>query len=139
MCQHCKAYMWFGERINKRVKKTQPVFTMCCKQGKVKLPILKTPPATLLALFYNGDEKSKHFREFIRAYNMMFSFTSLGGKVNHSVNNGKGPSVFQLCGENYHRIGDLFPGPNKDPAFLQLYIHYTVNEIQNRKKLTCNI
>ncbi|KAF8092665.1 hypothetical protein N665_0406s0010 [Sinapis alba] len=126
--------MWFGERINKRVKKTKHVFTKCCKQGKVKLPLLEIPPATLLTLFYNGDEKSKHFREFIRAYNMMFSFTSLGGKVNHSVNNRKGPYLFQLCGENYHRISDLLPGPDKDPAFLQLYIHDTVNEIQNKIK-----
>lgn len=124
--------MWFGERINKRRTRAKPVFTMCCHKGKVKLPLLKTPPKTLLALLYNGDARSKNFREFIRAYNMMFSFTSLGGTIDNSINNGKGPYVFQLCGENYHQIGDILPDPDKGPAFLQLYIHDTLNEISNR-------
>ncbi|CAN7047919.1 unnamed protein product [Brassica oleracea var. botrytis] len=99
--------------------------------GKVKLPLLRAPPTSLLKLLYNKGEMRNHFREFIRAYNMML-FTSLGGKVNNSINNGAGPYLFQLCGENYHLIGDMLPGPGKNPAFLQLYIHDTANEISNR-------
>lgn len=124
--------MWYGERLNKRTFGPNPVFSMCCHKGKVELPLLKTPPTPLLQLLYNRGELRDHYREFIRAYNMMFSFTSLGGKVNKAINNGNGPYLFQLCGENYHLIGDLLPGPNKNPAFLQLYIHDTMNEISNR-------
>lgn len=132
-CNHCGAFMWLGERINKRVvSKQTPVFTLCCKQGKVKVPKLKDPPKTLLVLLYNGDEKSKHFREFIRAYNMLFAFTSLGGHIDNSVNDGKGPYLFQLSGENYHLIGDMLPKPDEAPTFLQLYIHDTMNETSNR-------
>lgn len=132
MCDYCQAFMWFGERINRRLTGVKPLFTLCCHKGKVKLPLLRAPPTSLLKLLYNKGEMRNHFREFIRAYNMMFSFTSLGGKINNSINNGAGPYLFQLCGENYHLIGDMLPGPNKNPAFLQLYIHDTSNEISNR-------
>ncbi|CAL9225762.1 unnamed protein product [Arabidopsis halleri] len=132
-CLRCGAYMWYGERLNKKVASKKPKFGVCCKQGKVVLPVMRDPPGTLAALLYNGDDKSTHYRELVRAYNMIFAFTSLGGKIDHSVNDGKGPYLFQLSGENYHLIGDLFPKPNDVPAFLQLYIHDTVNEVANRK------
>lgn len=132
MCEFCGAFMWFGERINKRFVSPRPVFTMCCHKGKVELPLLRAPPSPLLKLLYNRGEMRDHYREFIRAYNMMFSFTSLGGKINNSINNGTGPYLFQLCGQNHHLIGGLLPGPNRSPKFLQLYIHDTMNEITNR-------
>ena len=62
----------------------------------------------------------------------MFSFTSLGGKIDHSINNGRGPFVFRMSGENYHRIGDIVPEPGQAPKFSQLYIIDTLNEIKNR-------
>ncbi|EFH40102.1 predicted protein [Arabidopsis lyrata subsp. lyrata] len=37
-----------------------------------------------------------------------------------------------LTENDYHRIGELLPGPSKSPAFSQLYIHDTVNEVSNR-------
>lgn len=96
------------------------------------LPTLKEPPAYLHGLLTNDDVISKHFRDNIRAVNMMFSFTSLGGKIDNSVNNGKGPRVFKLHGENYHLIGSVKPKQNEDAKFSQLYIHDTQNEVQNR-------
>lgn len=105
---------------------------MCCLQGKIKLPILKEPPALLQSLLTNNDDISKHFRENIRAINMMFSFTSLGGKIDNSINQGQGPKVFKLHGENYHLIGIVKPKPQEAAKFCQLYIHDTENEVQNR-------
>uniref|UniRef100_A0A0D3EC33 ATP-dependent DNA helicase n=1 Tax=Brassica oleracea var. oleracea TaxID=109376 RepID=A0A0D3EC33_BRAOL len=131
-CKFCQAYMWYGETIGKRRRSANPVFTMCCKHGKVVLPRLANPPMELMTLLCKGDELSKHYREFIRAYNMMFSFTSLGGKIDHSINNGRGPFVFRMSGENYHRIGDIVPEPGQAPKFSQLYIIDTLNEIKNR-------
>lgn len=78
------------------------------------------------------DQLSKHFQNNLRAYNMAFSFTSLGGKVERSVPQGKGPSMFQLQGENYHLMGSLRPNDGNDAKFGQLYIVDTENEIQNR-------
>ncbi|XP_056841708.1 uncharacterized protein LOC130494895 [Raphanus sativus] len=131
-CRFCQAYMWYGERIAKRRRSKKPVFLMCCKHGKVVLPRLANPPMELMYLLCKDDELSKHYREFIRAYNMMFSFTSLGGKIDHSINNGRGPFVFRMSGENYHRIGDIVPEPGQAPKFSHLYIIDTLNEIKNR-------
>jgi len=62
----------------------------------------------------------------------MFSFTSIGGKVQSSVNDGFGPPQFILHGQNYHRIGSLLFGSGSTPKFAQLYIYDTQNEVSNR-------
>ena len=62
----------------------------------------------------------------------MFAFTSLGGKVDRSVNNGTGPYVFHLNGQNYHRIGSLLPIEGGKPIFAQLYNYHRDNEIGHR-------
>ena len=61
----------------------------------------------------------------------MFSFTSIAGKVDHWINNGSGPPIFLLGGQNYHCIGSLIPPDNERPKFAQLYIYDTDNEIEN--------
>ncbi|KAF3489561.1 hypothetical protein F2Q69_00054683 [Brassica cretica] len=60
-CTYCAAYMWYGERIGKRRRSSNPVFTMCCKRGKVVLPRLANPPLELMALLCKGDELSNYF------------------------------------------------------------------------------
>ncbi|XP_013665093.3 uncharacterized protein LOC106369492 [Brassica napus] len=55
-----------------------------------------------------------------------------GGKIDNSINTGKGPKVFKMHGENYHLIGSVKPKPNETAKFSQLYIHDTENEVQNR-------
>ncbi|XP_058783041.1 uncharacterized protein LOC131657689 [Vicia villosa] len=62
---------------------------------------------------------------------MMFSFTSLGGKINTSVNNGTSPPMFIMIGENYHQMGSLLPQHGSQPKFSQLSIYDTNNEVQN--------
>lgn len=131
-CPICGALFWFNERISKNRKARIPIFTMCCMRGKIKLPILNEPPEFLQGLLTNDDDISKHFRDNIRAFNMMFSFTSLGGKIDNSVNSGKGPKIFKLHGENYHLIGSVKPKGDEKAKFSQLYIHDTENEVQNR-------
>ncbi|OIT07741.1 hypothetical protein A4A49_63057, partial [Nicotiana attenuata] len=80
----------------------------------------------------NEGAKSKYFRENIRTYNYMFSFTSMGGKIDVSVNQTKGPRTFRLFGQNYHQIGSLLPPDGSTPKFAQLYIYDTENEVDNR-------
>ena len=80
-----------------------------------------------------GDDiLSKHFQKNMRPYNMAFSFTSLGGKVERSVQKGIGPSMFQLQGENYHLMGSLQPHDGNEAKFGQLYIVDTEHEVENR-------
>ncbi|GKB75073.1 DNA helicase [Tanacetum coccineum] len=58
--------------------------------------------------------------------------TSLGAKVDNSINNGKGSYVFRILGKIYHWIGAMCLDEGKPPRFLQLYIYDTTNEVNNR-------
>ncbi|KAM3376292.1 hypothetical protein P3S68_015007 [Capsicum galapagoense] len=102
-------------------------------RGRVQLPLLREPPTYLKYLL--GKESGKvgtNFRKNIRAYNSLFAFTSMGGRVDGSINRSKRPYVFRMSGQNYHHIGSLLPEIGKTPRFSQLYIYDTENEITNR-------
>ncbi|XP_028753423.1 uncharacterized protein LOC114713014, partial [Neltuma alba] len=133
-CQYCGAMLWFNERIKRAPSNERPIFSICCSHGKVSVPHLQTPPEQLRKLFFDkGDPKSKKFQSSIRAYNNMFCFTSMGGKINHSLNsNGGGPYTFVISGQNHHYIGSLLPEEGANPVYSQLYIYDTEHEIANR-------
>jgi hypothetical protein len=58
--------------------------------------------------------------------------TSMGAKINESINDGRGPYVFKISGQICHRIGSLIPAENRRPEHAQLYTYDTSNEIANR-------
>ena len=133
LCQNCGSTMWYEERTNKPNRPKNPEFSVCCQQGKVVVDFLKQPPEYLKELLdYRGDMRSIKFREQIRAYNSIFSFTSMGAKIDRTVNLCPGPYVYKISGQNYHRIGGLIPSHGNPPKFTQLYVHDTENEIPNR-------
>ena len=84
--------MWFGERLNRRLKTRNPKYALCCMQGQMQLPLLKEPPEFLMNLLNGDDKLSKHFQ---RNTNMVFSITSLGGKVDRSVRKVKSMSKIE--------------------------------------------
>lgn len=131
-CESCGAMMWYEERNDKYRKPLNPKFSICCMQGKVQLPPVKKPPATLEKLMSKSSAMSKLFMKNIRMYNNMFAFTSMGGKVDHSINNGQAPYVFRMSGQNLHYMGSLLPMPGNAPVFSQMYVYDTENEIRNR-------
>ncbi|XP_012833846.1 PREDICTED: uncharacterized protein LOC105954712 [Erythranthe guttata] len=114
-CPFCGSMMWYGERIDKHRQTSRPKFGLCCMSGKVQLPKIRDAPPTLNNLVFGTDRRSKHFQENVRSYNMMFSFMSLGGKVQISINNGSGPYTFLLHGHNYHILGSLLPEEGTRP------------------------
>ena len=128
--------LWCNDVVWRTVEQRQiaknPTFSLCCMQGQVQLPLLKQPPEVLQNLLNRDDKLSKHFQRNTRAYNMVFSFTSLGLKIDRSVRKGKGPNMLVLQGENYHLIGSLQPPTGNDAKFGQLYIVDTENETENR-------
>ncbi|KAL6495525.1 hypothetical protein OROGR_030088 [Orobanche gracilis] len=134
VCKNCNAIMWYEERAEKSRQSTNPEFSLCCMKGKVHIPFLDKPPKLLYNLITGVDSRSKNFKENIRSYNSMFSFTSIGGKVDSSLNDGNGPPNFVLSGQNYHRIGSLLPSHGTPPKFAQLYIYDTQNETANRMR-----
>ncbi|KAK9724458.1 hypothetical protein RND81_05G073600 [Saponaria officinalis] len=109
--------MWFAERIGKYRGTSHPKFSLCCGNGKVILPYLQQPPEILMSLLNRKHHLSKHFIENIRSYNAIFSFTSMCGKIDHSINQGRGPYTFRMGGQNIHRIGTLIPSTQTTPKF----------------------
>lgn len=89
-------------------------------------------PEPLADLYYSDNRRSNYFMENIRSFNSMFAFTSMGGKIDNSMNSGNAPPTFVQNGENYHWIGSLLPMEGNDPKFAQLYVYDTDNEIKNR-------
>uniref|UniRef100_A0A0D3D401 Helitron helicase-like domain-containing protein n=1 Tax=Brassica oleracea var. oleracea TaxID=109376 RepID=A0A0D3D401_BRAOL len=132
-CEYCKAKMWYGERLDRKTRsKKKPIFLLCCGQGQVKLPTLRESPLAIKQLLYGKDEKSRYYQKKLRALNMLFSFTSLGGKVDRSIPNGVGPKYFTLHGENYHLMGSMKPDIGDSAKFLQLYIVDIDTEVDDR-------
>lgn len=124
--------MWPSERLARQKENTPLQFSICCLNGKVQLPKLQQAPEELLNLLQHNDRMSRHFQDNIRSYNMMFSFTSLGEKIETSINTGSGPYTFLLHGQNYHLLGSLLPEERSRQSFSQLYIYDTENEVDNR-------
>ncbi|KAM0863479.1 hypothetical protein ACQ4PT_044573 [Festuca glaucescens] len=134
ICQNCGASYWYQERNKRLSTKYHPVYTGCCRAGRVSLPVYPQWPSPLSDLMrFDGGSQSDRFMRLIREYNSMFAFTSLGVHVDRTVNVGNGPYVFKICGVVCHEIGSLLP-PEGDrvPKFAQLYIYDTQNELDYR-------
>ncbi|KAH9053086.1 hypothetical protein EDB87DRAFT_1569732, partial [Lactarius vividus] len=124
-CPDCKALHWLAERLTKSSMRN-PKFGMCCFSGKISLPPLQSPPLELSQLLISQDQLSKAFRLHIRNYNSALAMTSVGRKLDDSVNQrGGGPYTFRLHGELIHRAGSLLPpeGDQVAPVYAQLYIY----------------
>lgn len=72
------------------------------------------------------------FLDNIHSFNNMFSFTSLGGTIDRNLNRGNYLLVIRMHGHIYHRLGSLLPSGRDPPAYAQIYIYGTHNEIYNR-------
>ena len=62
----------------------------------------------------------------------MFAFTSMGVKIDNTVNSQPGPYIFKINGQCHHLMVSLLPIDGESPRFAQLYIFDTDNEIANR-------
>ena len=75
--------------------------------GSIKIPAWpEIPPELNELVMYN-----KEFREQIRAYNTLFSFTSTGYSFKGGVNlglKGHGPPIFRLQGQMVHRFVEVY-------------------------------
>ncbi|OMO57296.1 DNA helicase PIF1, ATP-dependent [Corchorus olitorius] len=106
VCHFCGAMMWMEER--------------------------PTPPFLDSLLDPNGGPTSRLLRNNIRVYNSLFQFTSLGGKVDNSVNGHSGPFIFRLNNQTYHQIAHLLPSEDYRPQFAQMYIYDCSDEVSYR-------
>ncbi|KAF8267122.1 hypothetical protein EI94DRAFT_73175 [Lactarius quietus] len=94
-CSQCGALHWRGEMLT--TPRESMLFGMCCNSGAVRLPFLSDPPEVLRQLLISSDSQASEFWENIWRYNRALAFTSIGVKVDFSVNlNRRGPPVFRI-------------------------------------------
>ena len=106
--------------------------SMCCKDGKISLPNIPICHE-FMELICEETPRGRHFRQYIRFYNNMFAFTSMGVHVDESLaSNSRGIYTFRAQGAIYHRIGSLLPHTPLSVRHIQLYIYDTDLEIQRR-------
>ena len=56
----------------------------------------------------------------------------MGANIDRTMNDGRGPPVFKICGQIHHRIGSLIPPDGRPPKFIQLYVYDTSAEVENK-------
>ena len=134
-CSSCHARLFIQECCS-RSSIRNPTFTLCCQEGAVELPQLNPTPPQISQLLRGTTRASAHFRKYIRAYNSVFSFISLGVNIDEAVANSRGGAYnFRIHGDLYHRIGSLLPTDNR-PAFAQIYVHDPATERANRQAVS---
>lgn len=120
-CIHCQALLFHGETSQ-----------LCCRNGNTKLDLIPSP-IEFQELYSMNNEEGKHFRQFIRAYNHVFSFTSMGVNIDRSLTTGtSGIYTFCVHGSIYHSIGSLLPNENCRSRYMQMWIVDTDHDINNR-------
>jgi hypothetical protein len=112
-CAFCGALFFEGER-NSAGK-----FSLCCYNGKIKLPHFKILDE-IKSLFTRNDEIGKNFRKNIRQYNNTFSFVSFGANI--ILPKTYGPYCFKIQGVLHHRISSLYAKSIEESSYGQLYI-----------------
>ncbi len=129
------AMMFMGEKLVKS-NVNEPQFSMCCGNGKFKVPFFKKPlPKKLIEYLTENTPEAKFFRKHSRSINAAFSFTSFG--CNEIRFTDGAPGSLKVRGQIYHGIGKYF-GPKNDcsqnykPQFASIYFFDTANEFENR-------
>ncbi|KAI5438717.1 hypothetical protein KIW84_024444 [Lathyrus oleraceus] len=83
-CRHCNARLFHHESRD-----------TCCNGGKVSFSRVDAP-IELQQLFLYGSAEGKHFRQHIRSYNHVLSFTSIGVHVDENIlTSGRGIYTFR--------------------------------------------
>ncbi|UYV75439.1 hypothetical protein LAZ67_13000277 [Cordylochernes scorpioides] len=122
VCQFCSALRFKDEPLG-----------LCCKQGRVSLPAIESPPEPIFSLLSGLHPLSKSFLLHIRRYNSIFQMTSFGAR--QVVEQGYMPT-FKVQGQVYHVIGRLLPEPDSEHKFLQIYF---IDNYESQVTARCNI
>jgi len=85
------------------------------------------------------DYPSREFRNNIQQYNAAFAMTSVEVKIDNSVTRQFGPYCFKIQGELYHLTGALFSYGDHPPAYAQIYILDTAEQLNVRRLSNRNL
>nr|GEW67342.1 helicase [Tanacetum cinerariifolium] len=62
-CRNCHETMWYEERDDKGKRVVNPIFSLCCQEGKVLLPNFHNTPSPLQQLLNYNDPTTSKFRD----------------------------------------------------------------------------
>jgi len=114
-CHFCSAKFFKAE------KPSDGLYSSCCHKGKIYLPSLLCSGELIATLLKGEHVKSAHFMQNIRAFNSSLAFASFGAKIKEPT--GRGPYVFRIHGQIYHRTSQSStPVAGDEARFAQLYI-----------------
>ena len=119
-CNYCQAKKFINESPG-----------LCCREGKIMLPLLADPPEPLKQLVDGTSPHSKIFLERIRLYNNAFQMTSFGAKF---VNEGGFMPTFKIQGQIYHCLGSILPMHDDNHKFLQVYF---ISNVKTQAEMRC--
>lgn len=94
--------------------------------------VKETPPVLGALLGNDGRRRFSKFWKYIKIFNSIFAFISIGAKIDNEISNKLGPYIFRITNQNHHRIGFLLPIEKERPKFVQLYIDNTEYKVHNR-------
>ena len=77
-----------------------------------------------------------NFFKYIRNYNACLSIASFEANVVQPMNHG--PPCFRICGQVFHRIGNLRPNQDISTTYRQLYIYDSLVAVNFRMQQCCN-
>ena len=121
-CNHCSALHWLEERTSVYPSTIRnPLFSICCSQGDVAIPLMQQPPQLLHSLYNEDTSLARHFRTHIRKYNSALAFASLKYQPDERVRGGL--QCFQIHGALYHLAGPLQHPTNMRPQFAQVFLY----------------
>ncbi|KAG5533516.1 hypothetical protein RHGRI_027634 [Rhododendron griersonianum] len=120
-CHHCGA---------KRFPYETPKF--CCSGGEISLYPIAIPPE-LQHLYSGSGPNSMHFLLYIKPYNEILAFTSMGVHLDPAfAKRVNGIYTFRAQGQVYHFIDSLYSS-GQIPSYLQLYFYDTQKEAELRQ------
>ena len=128
-CPHCGALLFKSELSDHKTEK----WNMCCKNGKIQLAPINTPPRALHHLFTQNDRISKYFQENILMLNSALAMSSsqiFRKELPHSHR--RAPPTFILSGAIYHTVPRLLPDSDASPKQAQIYTWDPHEETTNR-------
>lgn len=113
-------------------------FSLCCHNGKIKLPEFNHPPNEIKNLYTKCTKESKEFLQHIRNYNSACAFASMNCKLDSIMEKTK-TQLFKLFGEVCHLVSkSLHPEDDQPRSYGQLFILDTELATEERMKNKAN-
>nr|GEY20120.1 DNA helicase [Tanacetum cinerariifolium] len=104
VCRYCGATFWESEKNVHSAIRGLHVYNRCCHGGRL---VLRPPPE--YPQYFKTLYADAHFMENIRAYNQMFSMTSLSANIDCSISNSSPHPLLADQGTCIHTTWMLFP------------------------------